>query len=191
MSLPAFPSGWTIHHVGDFLSPSQDVKCWELVSKNNKIRKLQHIHVAMRTLCFINSHGHRTYWQQVKAKLPLSLIKHYVIKTCGGEVQIHAFLAPTPHWSASCSSRFNHGKRLPCPLEAEWTVGEMEHKTHYLLTHTYIRLCLHNASVPAKRANTHITLTFRHRASCILVQAFHYSPENAFYIFNQQIYFII
>ena len=34
-------------------------------------------------------------------------------------------------------------------------------------------------------------LTFRHRASCILGQAFHYSSENAFYIFNQQIYFII
>ena len=34
-------------------------------------------------------------------------------------------------------------------------------------------------------------LTFRHRASCILGRAFHYSPENAFYIFNQQIYFII
>ena len=34
-------------------------------------------------------------------------------------------------------------------------------------------------------------LTFRHRVSCILGQAFHYSPENTFYIFNQQIYFII
>ena len=34
-------------------------------------------------------------------------------------------------------------------------------------------------------------LTFRHCVSCILGQAFHYSPENAFYIFNQQIYFII
>ena len=34
-------------------------------------------------------------------------------------------------------------------------------------------------------------LTFRHRASCIVGQAFHYSPENALYIFNQQIYFII
>jgi len=34
-------------------------------------------------------------------------------------------------------------------------------------------------------------LNFRRRASCILGQAFHYSPENAFYIFNQQIYFII
>ena len=36
-----------------------------------------------------------------------------------------------------------------------------------------------------------LQLTFRHRASCILGQAFHYSPENAFYKFNQQIYFII
>ena len=34
-------------------------------------------------------------------------------------------------------------------------------------------------------------LTFRHGASCILGQAFRYSPENAFYTFNQQIYFII
>ena len=34
-------------------------------------------------------------------------------------------------------------------------------------------------------------LNFRHRESCILGQAFHYSPENAFYIFNEQIYFII
>ena len=34
-------------------------------------------------------------------------------------------------------------------------------------------------------------LTFRHRASCIQGQAFRYSPEKAFYIFNQDIYFII
>jgi len=32
--------------------------------------------------------------------------------------------------------------------------------------------------------NLTASLTFRHRASCILGQAFHYSPENAFYIFN-------
>ena len=32
---------------------------------------------------------------------------------------------------------------------------------------------------------TTVTLTFRHRASSILGQAFRYSPENAFYIFNQ------
>ena len=41
------------------------------------------------------------------------------------------------------------------------------------------------------RSKPLLLLTFRHRASCILGQAFHYSPENAFYIFNQQIYFII
>ena len=34
-------------------------------------------------------------------------------------------------------------------------------------------------------------LTFRYRASCIQGQAFRCSPDNAFYIFNQQIYFII
>jgi len=34
-------------------------------------------------------------------------------------------------------------------------------------------------------------LIFRHCASCILGQAFYYSPESAFYTFNQQIYFII
>ena len=38
---------------------------------------------------------------------------------------------------------------------------------------------------------TKFGLNFRHRASSILGQAFRYSPENAFYIFNQQIYFII
>ena len=36
-----------------------------------------------------------------------------------------------------------------------------------------------------------VLLIFRHRASCILGQAFRYSPDNAFYIFNQQVYFII
>ena len=40
-------------------------------------------------------------------------------------------------------------------------------------------------------ASRWILLTFRQGASCILGKAFHYSPENAFYIFNQQIYFII
>ena len=34
-------------------------------------------------------------------------------------------------------------------------------------------------------------LTFRHRASSIQGQVFRYSSENAFYIFNQQIHFII
>ena len=41
--------------------------------------------------------------------------------------------------------------------------------------------------LPTDTEETHDALTFRHRASCIKGQAFHYSPENAFYIFNQQI----
>ena len=48
----------------------------------------------------------------------------------------------------------------------------------------YFNVCSCSLSFPNN-------LTFRHRASCILGQAFHYSPKNAFYIFNQQIYFII
>ena len=36
-----------------------------------------------------------------------------------------------------------------------------------------------------------VALTFRHCGSSILGKVFRYSPENAFYIFNQQIYFII
>ena len=51
--------------------------------------------------------------------------------------------------------------------------------TDYTSTQSSVRTCVC------------IKLTFRHRASCTLGQAFHYSPENAFYIFNQQIYFII
>ena len=48
------------------------------------------------------------------------------------------------------------------------------------------------ASQPTCRfAHKDITLTFRHHASSIYGQTFHYSPENAFYIFNKQIYFII
>ena len=49
------------------------------------------------------------------------------------------------------------------------------------------------ATLTLRRMNTlkMVYLTFMHRASCILGQAFHYSPENAFYIFNQQIYFLI
>ena len=39
--------------------------------------------------------------------------------------------------------------------------------------------------------NVVTVFSLRHRASCILGQAFRYTPENAFYIFNQQIYFII
>ena len=60
-----------------------------------------------------------------------------------------------------------------------------------------VSLSVINATITLYTDNEHVeyleeaALTFRHRASCILGQAFHYSPENAFYLFNQQIYFII
>jgi len=44
---------------------------------------------------------------------------------------------------------------------------------------------------PLNAPSRHTHLTFRHRSSCILGQAFRYSPENAFYVFNQEIYFIM
>jgi hypothetical protein len=61
--------------------------------------------------------------------------------------------------------------------------------THILPSHHFIntlRAGLLNCLNARSRG-----LSFRHRASCILGQALRYSPENAFYIFNQQIYFII
>ena len=70
----------------------------------------------------------------------------------------------------------SRGSRIcPCGRTDEWTE----------MTKLRCQFCL-----IIQRPYT-ITLNFRHRASCILEQAFRYSPENAFYIFNQQIYFII
>jgi hypothetical protein len=46
-----------------------------------------------------------------------------------------------------------------------------------------------NVNMPVTEADW--SLTFRHRASSILGQAFRYSPEITFYIFNQKIHFII
>ena len=59
------------------------------------------------------------------------------------------------------------------------TTGKTPNAAAQPLTAYCLRQRLHNHK-----------LTFRHRASCILGQAFHYSLENAFYIFNQQTYFI-
>jgi len=61
----------------------------------------------------------------------------------------------------------------------------MELQLHILLSSALVRGQLQVSH------NFGTSFTFRHRASCILGQAFHCFPENAFYIFNQQIYFII
>ena len=65
--------------------------------------------------------------------------------------------------------------------------------------HDQLKICSRSVTVVQCRQRTLLrhssavrgALTFRHRASYILGHAFRYSPENAFYIFNQQIYFII
>ena len=75
--------------------------------------------------------------------------------------------------------------------------GMYENPTQHLYNFTNIDLL--QASTKTSYSKDFILVIFphngplivRHRASCILGQAFHYSPENAFYIFNQQIYFII
>ena len=62
------------------------------------------------------------------------------------------------------------------------------------IDHSFLNTCPQHSlsfSLGMHYALETVSLTFRHRASCILGQAFHSSPENAFYIFNQQIYLII
>ena len=63
--------------------------------------------------------------------------------------------------------------------------------TVLLFYNTFITVLYMFRATSCSSSGGQIVLTFRHRASCILGQAFRYSPENAFYIFNQQIYFII
>ena len=62
---------------------------------------------------------------------------------------------------------------------------------HYISRYASILISYTDVFLNTALENSPICLTFRHRASCIYGQAFHYSSENAFYIFNQQIYFII
>ena len=76
--------------------------------------------------------------------------------------------------------------------EVSFSVPHFLHVGLLLSPITYRRLL--KVLCPVRRPITTldcVLLTFRHRASFILGQAFHYSPENPFYIFNQQIYFII
>ena len=106
-------------------------------------------------------------------------------------------------WGVSVTPRllYTPGKDpVPIVQEAGWAPGPVWRGAENLAP-TGTRSPHHSAcsqSLHLLRYLLHIypnrfclILTFRHRASCILGQAFRYSPENAFYIFNQQIYFII
>ena len=81
---------------------------------------------------------------------------------------------------------FGTGKWTECPVGGLFITcqGNLHILKIYKLPDTTFKMAVLTIT-------TATDLTFRHRASCILGQAFHYSPENAFYIFNQQIYFII
>ena len=74
----------------------------------------------------------------------------------------------------------------------EWTIstGESVWKVTSYMAYLFVIVELYNAILTFRhRASSILGQAFR--ASSILGQAFRYSPENAFYIFNQQIYFII
>jgi hypothetical protein len=79
--------------------------------------------------------------------------------------------------------RKKHGKTSARVAEE----GLLARWKKYIQNREYVTIKIHKHN----NKNTQLTeLTFRHRASCILGQAFHYCPDNAFYIFNQQMYFI-
>ena len=69
----------------------------------------------------------------------------------------------------------------------------IENSNKHVRTKNWASSWLFTRNIPRTRSEKRSVqrLTFRHRASCLLGEAFHCSPENAFYIFNQQIYFII
>ena len=84
-----------------------------------------------------------------------------------------------------------------CKRKAFFRASNFEINKPLFFIHSFqfVRLNILSSSVLQLDFALHVEhyahLTFRHRASCILGQSFHYSPENALYIFNQQIYFII
>ena len=97
----------------------------------------------------------------------------------------HSFTCPSPPGASWCQYRQSHLPSLslyPCLSTAPCKSSSV----YYIPTFVQI------SSINILKLLQHVSvLTFRHRASCILEQAFRYSPENDFYIFNQQIYFII
>ena len=78
-------------------------------------------------------------------------------------------------------------QRIPIPI----STSDLVHANPCSLSR-FIKVCTGNKwIVSVNMVPFSLLLTFRHRTSCILGQAFHCSPENAFYIFSKQIYFII
>ena len=92
-----------------------------------------------------------------------------------------------PSYSVYIKGYYKRNRHFRCCIENKLLMIQPKY-LHGFVVHVFntLRTGLLNCLNARSRG-----LTFRHRASCIQGQEFRYSPENAFYIFNQQIYFII
>ena len=106
-------------------------------------------------------------WQTWRTVLLYTIIRLFQSSTCFEQTRAH-------HQEVNCTNTASGIVTL-----CKWPSGLQVEQELFDL-HTGQRVTIPDA-----------VLTFRHRVSCILGQAFRYSPEKAFYIFNRQIYFII
>jgi len=86
----------------------------------------------------------------------------------------------SPHSSAKIKDRGTNNSTTPCALTTYY-------RGNFILF-GFFKFCLlltYETHQDTEWATWRVSLTFMHRASCTLGQAFHYSPENALYIFNQ------
>ena len=99
----------------------------------------------------------------------------------------------TRHKECACSFWATCLLLLVCADDAIRRLELPEMQRHYFYKNAFLQRPSHSPTYTytLESIKTITLLTFRHRASSILGQAFRYSPENAFYMFNQQIYFII
>ena len=109
-------------------------------------------------------------------------VVHYPIFRYSSENTLQTEVRNPPKYMNQCW-HFNNAVRTSNPASPHATSSRFV--VRILLLNT-LRTGLLNCLNARSRG-----LTFRQCASCIQGQAFRYSPENAFYIFNQQIYFII
>ena len=90
-----------------------------------------------------------------------------------------------PHEVCHCVQLHHRANTAPDSVQASSSmIPVMQNQQKCNLTSVKVQQMLSSSTVMRR-------LTFRHRVSCIMGQAFRYSPENASYIFNQQIYFIM
>ena len=94
------------------------------------------------------------------------------------------------------TKRDNGKARFPCEItkhEVPAVLGATQRDASWLQTICLTKLILATPTVHSSRNLSCLFLVINLQAPCVLYigQASRYSPENAFYIFNQQIHFII